>query len=37
MIAYLRKGKGHNQRGNENDVTFTFVHFVQLSYGTPAL
>ena len=37
-IAYLRKGcaflekimKGHNQRGNRNGVTFTFLHFVQL-------
>ena len=44
-IAYLRKGcaflkkimKGQNQRGNGNDATFTFLHFVQLRYGTSAL
>ena len=29
--------KGHNQRGNANDVTFTVLHFVQLMYGTSAL
>ena len=29
--------KGHNQRRNENDVTFTFLHFVQLLYGISAL
>ena len=29
--------KGHNQRGNGNDITFTFLHFVQLMYGTSEL
>ena len=44
-IAYPRKGcaflqrimKEHNQRGNGNDITFTFLHFIQLMYGTLAL
>ena len=44
-IAYLRKGssfvlkimEGHNQRGNGNDARFTFLHFVQLMFGTCAL
>ena len=41
-IAFFRNGsaylmKGHNQHGNVNDVMFTFLHFVQLMYGTSAL
>ena len=29
--------KGCNKRWNGNDVTFTFLHFVKLMYGTSAL
>ena len=44
-IAHLIKGysflskimEEHNQRWNENDNMFTFLHFVQLMHGTSAL
>ena len=29
--------KGHNQRGNGNDFTFKFLHFVQFVYDTLTL